>query len=171
MCRIEIVSFCNILNFTLTCVSSPPYINNFINMVSIKDLKCEALYFASSACLVSERMLNRLETLSREKLKRVKKSLAYGRHQISQPMRIDTYIFFVWKKINSPERPLFFRALQVGPQMHQSIREILVGMVIRVTSGHWKFRTANCIILEHLKIIIETIRNSCWIKWCPSFNL
>ena len=44
-----------------------------------------------------------------------------GRHQISQPMRIEAPILFCKKKIYIyPERFLIIRALRVGPQMHQS---------------------------------------------------
>ena len=53
-----------------------------------------------------------------------KKNLAYGRHPISWPMRIEGPIFFVVEmirkiKIQSGTTPLF-KTLQVGPQMHQS---------------------------------------------------
>ena len=50
-----------------------------------------------------------------------KKNSAYGRQRVSQPMQIEALIFFVEEKIYiNPERLLVFKALRVGPQMHQS---------------------------------------------------
>ena len=48
------------------------------------------------------------------------KNPAYGRHLVSHPMRIEATIFFLCKKKIYLEQLLVFKALQVGPQMHQS---------------------------------------------------
>ena len=50
-----------------------------------------------------------------------RKNPAYGRHRISQPMRIiEPFLFPDLKKKINAERLFVLKALQVGPQMHQS---------------------------------------------------
>ena len=50
-------------------------------------------------------------------------------------------------------------------------REILVEMVIRVTSGHWIFRIKMCMVLEYLKRNVLTLWHGFGIRQCPSLNL
>ena len=60
-------------------------------------------------------------------VKLIQQNPEYGRQRISRPLRIagsiqfwrDCLIYLLKKKIN-PEQLLVFKALQIGPQMHQS---------------------------------------------------